>query len=125
MEHTHFGSLKTNNMEVLIVLTIVVSTVLNLVLFFFIIIKLHAMAKNVEDFNLLLDQIIEKNGKIAADVAYLKGKLDDNGLTGTEEQLVYDRIQAALAALTATDDATPEPVPVPDPDPDPEPDPEA
>lgn len=78
------------------------------------------MAKTVEDFNLLLDQIIEKNGKIAADVAYLKGKLDDAGLTGDEEQAVYDRIQTALAALTATDDLTPEPVPVPDPEPDPE-----
>lgn len=107
-------------MEMLIVLTIIVSIVLNLALFFFLIIKLHAMAKTLDDFNALLDQIIERNGKIAADVAYLKGKLDDAGLTGTEEQEVYDRIQGALAALTVTDDLTPEPEPVPDPEPDPE-----
>lgn len=66
------------------------------------------MSKNLQDFELLLDQIIERNTKIAEDVAYLKGKLDENGLTGEQEQLVYDRVQAALSALSATDDATPD-----------------
>ncbi len=98
-------------MEVLIVLTLIVSIILNLALFFFIIIKITIMAKTLTEFDELLNRIDERNAKIAADVERLWQKLDDAGLTGTEEQAIYDRITSALAALTATDDRTPEETP--------------